>query len=181
MEMVQMKVDFSNEFDDAKMEAGRFDIDDFFATGSHYFECGYSNECYYNHSIAVAIAIIGKLYGLPQDRGSNYHKGVAYIAEEVDLSKRQVKVLRKKMAWRDGYTFKTSYKIYEIILKMCELLDAKKEEPIVMQYLQQQTSDMYREILIAEQYAAIRAAASRDKRVNEEVRGKLEDLTKRAR
>lgn len=154
-----MAADFSNEFDIAKIEAGRFDMDDIFAFGSHYFECGYSNECYYNHSMAVAIAIIGKLYGAQQDRGSNYHKGVAYIAGEVGLSKRQVKVLRKKMAWRGGYAFKTSYRIHEIILKMIDLLDAKKANLIVAQYLQQQTSDMYREILIAEQYAAIRAAA----------------------
>lgn len=175
-----MAADFSNEFDDAKIEAGKFDKDDIFALGLHYFECGYSDKCYYNHSIAVAIAIIGKLYGSSQGRGSNYHKGVAYIAREVGLSKRQIKVLRKKISWRGGYTFKTPYRIYEIIAKMINLLDVKKAEPIILQYLQQQTSNIYREILIEEQYAAIKAAARRDQRANI-VRGELDDLLKRAR
>lgn len=175
-----MAVDFSSEFNAAKTEAAKFDKDDILAFGMHYFECGYSNQCYYNHTVAVAIAIIGKLYGSSQSKGSNYHKGVAYIAKEVDLSKRQVKALRKKMSWRGGYVFKTSYRIHEIILKMIDLLDAKKTEPIFLQFLRQQTNDMYREILIAEQYAAIRAAARRDQKVNE-VRGELEELTKRVR
>lgn len=173
-----MVADFSNEFNNAKTQAAKFDKDDIFAFGMHYFECGYSDKCYYNHAVAVAIAIIGKLYGSSQSKGSNYHKGVAYIAREVNLSKRQVKALRKKMSWRGGYVFKTSYRICEIIKKMIDLLDAKKAEPILIQFLRQQTDDMYREILIAEQYAAIRAAARRDQKVNE-VRGELEELTKK--
>lgn len=173
-----MVADFSNEFNDAKMEAAKFDKDDIFAFGTHYFECGYSDQCYYNHAVSVAIAIIGKLYGSSQSKGSNYYKGVAYIAREVNLSKRQVKALRKKMSWRGGYVFKTSYRIHEIILKMIDLLDAKKAESILIQFLQQQTDDMYREILISEQYAAIRASSRRDQKVNV-VRGELEELTKR--
>lgn len=122
-----MTTDFSVEFDNAKIEAGKFDIDDILTSGIRYFECGYSDKYYYNHPVAVAIAIIGKLYGLPQSKGSNYHKGIAYIASEVGVSKRQVKALRKKMSWHGGYVFKTSYRIYEIISKMIDLLDQKRQ------------------------------------------------------
>lgn len=175
-----MVTDFSNEFNDAVIEAQKFNRDDILAFGRNYFECGYSGQCYYNHAVAVAIAIIGKLYGSSKSKGSNYHKGIAYIAKEVNLSKRQIKALRKKMLWRRGYVYKTSYKIHEIISKIIDLLDAKKTEPILIQFLKQQANDMYREILIAEQYAAIRAAARWDRKVNG-VRGELEKLTKRVR
>lgn len=180
-----MTTNFSNEFDDAKIEAGKFDIDDILSFGEAYFHCGYipknSNEgCYYNHSIAIAFATIGKLYGSPRNGASNYHKGVAYIAKELGLSKRQIKVLRKKYLVEGGYVFKTPYTIHMIISKMIDLLSAKEMEPIMIEYLQQRKCDLYREILISKQYSAIMAAAPYDNKVND-VYGELKILTKKVR
>lgn len=176
---------FSDVFDNAKVEAGKLDIDDILSFGNNYFKCGYKPKddpegCYYNHNISIAFAIIGKLY-CPLQRGvSNYHKGIAYIAKELNLSKRQIKVLRKKYSVRDGYVFKTPYTIHVIISKMIDLLSAKGGEPIMMEYLQQRNSDLYREILIAKQYAAIMAASPFDKKVND-VYGELQILTTKVR
>lgn len=180
-----MGVNFSEEFDNAKVEAGRFDVDDILTFGSNYFNCGFRPKDdiegrYYNHSIAIAFAIIGKKYGSSENGNSNYHKGVAYIAKELNLSKRQVKVLRKKFIGEGGYVFKTPYKIHLIVSKMIELLSAIETEPILLEYLQQRESNMYREILIGKQYAAIMAAAPHDKKV-EDVLGELSVLTQKVR
>lgn len=180
-----MSTNFSADFDNAKVEAKKFDIDDILSFGTNYFNCGYKPKddpegCYYNHNIAIAFAIIGKLYCSNQNGVSNYHKGIAYIAKELGLSKRQIKVLRKKYSVRGGYVFKTPYTIHIIISKMIDLLSAKAVEPIMVEYLQQRRNDLYREILIAKQYAAIMAAAPFDKKVNK-VYGELKVLTKKAR
>lgn len=178
-----MRTNFSDEFDDAKVEAGKFDIDDMLSFGINYFHCGYKpkengDSCYYNHSIAIAFAVIGKLYGSSQKGSSNYHKGVAYIASELKISKRQVKTLRKKFPREGGYVFVTPYQINIILQKMIELLSDKESDSMVKEYLQQRESNVYREILIAKQYAAIMAGAQSDERVNS-VYGKLMVLTKR--
>lgn len=188
-----MSTDFSDEFDDAKVEAGKFDVDDILAFGTNYFHCGYKPKedpdgRYYNHSIAVAFAIIGKLYCPSQKGSSNYHKGVAYIAKKLEISKRKVKVLRKKFSREGGYVFITPYQICTILEKMIELLSEKETDPMVKEYLQQRRSDLYREILIAKQYAAVMNSAKgddnkcvndkRDKKVNA-VYGQLRDLTKK--
>ncbi len=178
-----MGTNFSDEFDNAKVEAGRFDVDDILSFGINYFHCGYkpkedADGCYYNHSIAIAFAVIGKLYGSSQKGISNYHKGVAYIASEIGISKRQVKVLRKKFLREGGYVFKTPYQINAILEKMIELLSDKESDAMVKEYLQQRKSDVYREILIAKQYAAIMAAAQWDEKVNL-VYGKLKVITKK--
>ena len=181
-----MKNDFSEESKQAIAEAYKSDIEDLIIKfGSCYFECGYDNsgECYYNNNIAVAIAIIGKLYGNSLGgKNSNYHKGVAYIAKEAHLNKHEVKALRKQFRWRGQYVFKTSYKIHEIIKVMVDLLDEKKTEPIVTEYLKRQKETLYREILISEQFAAIRHASAghQDQKVDK-VRGELDAITKRAK
>lgn len=178
-----MNTNFSDEFDNAKVEAGKFDVEDILSFGINYFNCGYkpkeaTDGCYYNHSIAIALAIIGKLYGASQNGASNYHKGVAYIAGELGISKRQVKVLRKKFPREGGYVFKTPYQIAIILTKLIELLSDKEADPMVEEYLQHRKSNVYREILIAKQYAAIMAAAPYDKRVNR-VYGELKAVTKK--
>lgn len=78
-------------------EAGKFDADDILAFGPHYFSCGWKKETYYNFNYVVAIALVGKLYGDRESKNSDYHKGVEYIADAVGVSKRQVKILRKKV------------------------------------------------------------------------------------
>ena len=168
-------------FDNAKVEAGKFDPDDLMCFGKHYFVCGYHpTEMYYNHTFAVAIAIIGKLYGEKYGRMSNYHKGIAYIADELSVSRRCIKAIRKKMHGQGGYVFKTPYVIPLIVKKMIALLQAYEQNEIVEALLKGQDSKMYREILIGKQYSAINAAASKGKRARVlEVAGALGAITQK--
>ncbi len=168
-------------FDDAKVDAGRFDPDDLLCFGKNYFACGYHPDAtYYNHTYAVAIAIIGKIYGSKYGNMSNYHKGIAYIAEEVGVSKRCVKALRKKMKGQGGYIFKTPYSIPQIVDKIVKLLQPHEKYEMVVRLVKNHESDLYREILIGKQYAAINAAANAVKRKKVlEVSGELACITAR--
>lgn len=180
-----MGVNYTDFFDDAKAEAGRMDLVDVLPYGSNYFSCGYTpgnvdNSCYYNHTIAIAFAIIGKLYCEKRTGTSNYHQGVTYIAERAGVSKRQVKVLRKKYKFHGGYVFKTPYKIPEILTIMINLLDDKQIEPLVVEYLKDRRNDMYRDVLINKQFEAIEITARRnvDDKIKE-VYNKLDCITKK--
>ena len=170
----------TEDFIDRENEWQDFDPDDIFAFGKNYFDCGYKPKqegCYYNSSIAHAFVIIGKLYGDSYNGVSNYHKGVAYLENELNISKRQVKVLRKQLSGLGGYVFKTPYKIPAIISKMTDLLSQKVSDPIVQKYLWNKKGSTYRDILIKKQMTAIRASAKHDEGINE-VLGQLENLYK---
>ena len=78
-------------------EAAKLDFDDIMAFGPHYFGCGWMKDKYYNLNYAVALSLIGRLYGDKESKNSDYHKGVVYISDATGVSKRQVKILRKKV------------------------------------------------------------------------------------
>ena len=44
---------------------------------------------YYNLNYAVALSLIGRLYGDKESKNSDYHKGVVYISDALGISKRQ--------------------------------------------------------------------------------------------
>lgn len=54
-----MMTNYSDEFDNAKVEAGKFDMDDFFSFGANYFNCGYKPK---NDPRGVIIIIILQLH-----------------------------------------------------------------------------------------------------------------------
>ena len=145
-----MNNDFQSLFDNAKAESGKDDFDDMLSRGINYFNCGYRNireEQIYNHSIAVALALVGVLCDKNGQSGSNYRK-------------RQVKVLRKQLRWKGGYAFRTPYTIREILVEVIAVLKSNLSNPMVRAFLDSKDGIMYRDILIAEQYAAIKRAAN---------------------
>lgn len=161
---------------DAVVEAGHFDPDDILAFGMHYFSCGWGKETYYNHPFSIAIAIIGQLYGDKNSGRSDYHNGIAVIANNLGITKRQIKVLRKKMKCKGGFSFKTPYSIASILSNIIDLLKKQENDLNVKKFLSRQISDMYREFLIEKQFEAIKEAAnkgkrSKVKRVADELRG----------
>ena len=160
-------------------EVSKFDVDDLMAFGLHYFSCGWKREIYYNFNYAVALALIGKLYGDSKGKNSDYHKGVEYIANAVGISKRQVKILRKKVKGKHGYWFKTPYATAKIIRKVIDKLREQEGEECVRSFLKNNDKKMYREILIAEQYEAIKAARKGNRRKVMDLADDLRDITVR--
>ena len=139
-------------------EIKSIDKDDFMSFGPNYFGCGWKKESYYNFNFAVAITLIGRIYGDKKSKNSDYHKGVEYIAQEVGVPKRQVKILRKKLKYKNGYWFKTPYDIVKIVERIIEKLQESKNETYVRRFLLKNKNRMYREILSEEQYPAIQEA-----------------------
>lgn len=144
------------------------DLDDFLSIGSNYFTCGYQpstdiDAMYYNNIIAKAFELIGRLYTTKDNKQSNYKRGVAFIASETGVSKRHVKVLRKKYKAHffnnSGYVFRTPYDISDILEKIIELLDRKGSDSEVESFLQKHKGELYRIVLIGRQYTAIEIAA----------------------
>lgn len=166
--------DFEKKAYDAVTDAARFDPDDILAFGPNYFSCGWGENKYYNHHFAIAIALIGSIYGDKKTGRSNYHKGIAFIADELEITKRQIKVLRKKMKYKDGFCFKTPYSIPGILKKVIDLLKTKEQNADVKTFLSRQISNMYREVLIEKQFEAIKEAARKGNR--ERVRNVSDDL-----
>ena len=121
----------------------------------------------------IAVAMIGSMYGKNLGK-SNYHNGITYIASELGITKRQVKVLRKKMKHRNGFSFKTPYNISTTLKKIIDLLKNKEQDPDVKEFLSQQESKMYREFLIGKQFEAIKEAAKKGKR--EKVKNVADEL-----
>lgn len=148
----------------AVADGGRFDIDDIFTFGVNYFFCGWSRVRYYNHSFSIAISLIGALYGDKTSSRSDYHNGVDFIARNMGITKRQIKVLRKKAKHKGGYSFRTPFSIPVIINQIIELLKNQEQEPNVQLFLSRQASQMYREILIKEQFESIKEAARKGER-----------------
>lgn len=67
-------------------------------------------------------------------------------------------MLRKKVKGKHGYWFKTPYTTAKIIQKVIDKLREQEGEASVRTFLKKSESEVYREILIAEQYGAIKAA-----------------------
>lgn len=171
-----MANNFNEKAYNAVTDAAHFDIDDILALGANYFRCGWGEEMYYNHSFSIAIAIIGSIYGSKKSGRSDYHNGITFIASELGITKRQIKVLRKKMKHKDGFSFKTPYNVSTTLKKIIDLLKRQEQNPNVKKFLSQQRSEMYREFLIEKQFEAIKEAAKKGKRekvknVADELRG----------
>lgn len=158
---------------DAIREMDRFDIDDYMTFGPNYFGCGWKKNTYYNYNYAVALALIGHFYGDKECTNSDYHKGVKYIADAVGVSNRMVKILRKKVKCKKGYWFKTPYKTAKIIQKVIDKLRECEQQKNTSDFLNKCDSTVYREILIAEQFVAIKAASEGRRK---EVVGLADDL-----
>ena len=175
-----MTTEYDGISEKAISKASRTEFSDFFCRGRSYFSCGSSTSQFYNNSYAIAIALIGKIYASDNSNKSDYHNGIAFIANALGLSKRQVKVLRKNFKTRSRYSFKTPYSIPEIIEKIIELLQHEKNNDLIQDFCQSQNTPFYRNMLIEKQYRAIQIAASRGNR--EEVllvEGKLNQLIQR--
>lgn len=124
-------------------------------------------EMWFRTSIPPRISISGR---------SDYHNGITFIASELGITKRQIKVLRKKMKHKDGFSFKTPYNVSTTLKKIIDLLKRQEQNPNVKKFLSQQRSEMYREFLIEKQFEAIKEAAKKGKRekvknVADELRG----------
>lgn len=166
-----------NEFTKAINEANRIDRTDICYRPSQYFWCGCNAEPYHNNWFAIAISIIGQVYNYSMNQNSNYHNGIAYIAEQSGVSKAQVKALRKKMKTIGGFQFRTPYKIADIIEIMIECLKDKERLECVKMLVEKAERRIYRDILIEEEYDAIRIAAETGRRKAVlEIEGKLEHL-----
>lgn len=115
----------------AKVECSQDDVEDFVSRGRNYFFCGFReltdiDGMYYNYNIAIAIAIIGRLYTDKTNRESDYKRGVSFIASKAQVSRRHIKVLRKKFKLRNkGYVFRTPYDMANILIIIIQLLEKK--------------------------------------------------------
>lgn len=134
-------------------------------------------ESYYNFNYAIALSLVGKLYGDSEVKNSDYHKGGEYIADAVGVSKRQVKILRKRVRGKHGYWFKTPYTTARIIQKIIDKLREQEDEECVKTFLRNHDSKIYREILIAEQYEAIKAARRGNRKKVKDLADDLRDIT----
>ena len=145
----------------AQKEAEKEEFADHWLCGSEYFSCGESNDKYYNHAYAIAVAIIGRIYAVHKGNNSDYHNGIAYIAERLGISKRKVKCLRKKHKAYRSYIFKTPYIISDIIEKIISLLKDQETHVLVQKFLNTYNEALYRDLLIETQYYAIKNSATR--------------------
>lgn len=171
------------EFSDAAEREGQQpNLDDGLPFGKNYFDCGCSREGYYNNRYAIAVAIIGRLYGDRQSSSSDYKKGIAYIAKELKLPKRQVKSPRKKIKVKGSYAFKTPESIPKIVEKMISDFQRKSGNHLIAKFLEQENADgfnMYRTVFIEKQYSAIERSANASGRgsVQDKVHVELSKLT----
>lgn len=152
----------------ADEEGKKFDIDDVLTVGKNYFSCGFHRtESYYNHKFSVAVSIIGRLCGTEQ--GSDYRRGIAYIAKELHISKRQVKSLRKNMKCKGGYIFKIPMSIPAILEKMIAVFVEENANSLIQTFLTAENDkgvSMYRTIFIEKHYDVIKNASSKSEELN---------------
>ena len=175
-----MSVIFAELAEKAIDESERPEFSDLFYLGKNYFSCGFSHEKYYNHSYAVAIAIIGKRYASDLSDRSDYHNGIAYISNRFKLTKKQVKALRKNFKVHNGYEFKTPYCIPQIVEEIIKLLHQKENDDLVKEFCKKQKTFLYRDMIVEKQYKEIKIAASMSKRQEVlSIEGKLGQLTQR--
>lgn len=162
---------------------------DYIPFGNKYFPCGYSKERYYNQPFAVAMGIIGKIYGVSDGRNKDYHKGIAYIAKELRISKRQVKTLCKKYKSHRGYEFKTPLTIPQIVEKIIILLQANESNDLVKELVRTYNEDLYRTLLIKLEYNEIKNEEENSKKLKNQskhlvicnIAGQLDNLTQKIR
>ena len=184
-----MTENFKEFYDNVKVESSQNDWEDCISRGSFYFICGFKklgnqNGMYYNHTIAVAIAAIGRLY-TEKDGQSDYKRGIVYIAKKANVNKRHVKVLRKKfkayVKKESGYVFRTPYDMPKILIAMIELLENKKAEPLLVDFLKEYSNKMYREVLVGKQFLAVEASAGKSEAGNKEktTYNQLDNITNR--
>lgn len=153
-------------YDSDLVGAFTFDFDDLKMYGHSYFKTGSSKSQYYNYAYAEALEIIGLLY-CNDDRGKNseYHKGVAFVAKTVGVSKSEIKALRKNFKTRLDYVFKIPYKADRIVETITELLKSRMNDPIVKEFIRKQDSMLFMIVLIGKQYYSIKAVSKLDSKI----------------
>lgn len=112
-----------------------------------------------------------------KNQNSDYHKGVVYISDALGISKRQVKILRKKVKHGNGYWFKIPYTTAAIIKKIINKLRETEQEEYVSSFLKKCNSTVYREILIPDQFEAIKAARKGERQKVLDLADELKDIT----
>lgn len=142
-------------------EANNNNYDDYLTIGHLYFTCGWSENTYFNEQYVTAIALIGLCYTNKVKGKSNYSRGIKYIADDLGISRTQVKSLRKKMEASDGYAFKTPISTARIIERIIALLLAACENEVVKEYLRINKNKMFRTVLLHNQNEAIQIAANK--------------------
>lgn len=179
----------ANQDDATMFEIMKQTNDDFFCRGKNYFSCGYGGNPYYNINFVNALAVIGDICGKKSGKDKNFHKGIAYIAGKLDISKRQVKCLRRKMkttgrGGKKAYVFKVPFLVEEITREIITALKKNQKNPKVSCFLSNANVELYRTLLISAQYDAINSIFTinpgimiRDEIV--QVRKKLFELTDR--
>lgn len=166
MKGVAMENDYL--YDNDLLGAFSFDRDDLKMHGRRYLKTGICNTQYYNVAYAQALEIIGLLYcAYDNSKNGNYHKGVAYIAERVGVSKAEIKSLRKNFKWKkDMRIYKIPYNTSEIVQEISELLKNKVNEPVVKNFLDKQNKSLYVLILINKQYYLVKAVSKLDPKIS---------------
>lgn len=90
---------------------------------------------------------------------------------------RQVKILRKKVKHGNGYWFKIPYTTAAIIKKIINKLRETEQEEYVSSFLKKCNSTVYREILIPDQFEAIKAARKGERQKVLDLADELKDIT----
>ena len=151
------------ELRDLEEQIMQYSLGDYIYWIPKYFWCGNGKQPYYNYSFAFAVEIIGKRFG-EKNKSSDYHNGIAYIAKKANVTKSQVKSLRKKMKVKGGYEFKTPFNTSLIVVEMVNLLSSIEETNEVKRLYQMSECSLYRDMLINKQYASICMAALEGRR-----------------
>lgn len=147
-------------------DAMQQELAEYLPEGSKYFRCGYKpvqveRSGFYNFNYFLAISLIGRLYLPDTKQMSDYKKGVIVLSQNLDLSHREIKTLRKKFKCglkKRCYVFITPYTCGKIINEIVNFLEAKKKEPAVQKFLSGKEGTLYRTVLMKDQYAAVKDA-----------------------
>ncbi|GEM_PF-4570505 len=165
-DIVELSQSELNDYADAMQQ----ELTEYLPEGSKYFRCGYrpaqmEQSCYYNFNYFVALSLIGRFYMSDRKKMSDYKKGILVLAQNLTLSHREVKALRKKFKCglkRKAYVFVTPYTCGKIINEIVRLLEDKKEQPAVQKFLSENEGMLYRTVLIGNQYDAVKDAVVSD-------------------
>lgn len=162
----------------AIIDASKSDISDRFYNKLTYFSCGFSRKAYYNNRYATAIAIIGNIYGENIKNRSDYCKGIFYLSEQCELTRTQIKSLRKNFKSLGGYKCRVPFKVCKIINKLIELLEDNRDNGLVKSFLSSQTHEFYRNVLIEVHDMAVseRAEITKSQKIKQ-VRADLNNIT----
>lgn len=133
------------------------DISDKILLLNKYFKCGFSKEIDYNYAYGAGLSIIGRVYNHGENKNSDYHNGVVYLAEKSNVTSSEVKAIRKAFKARKGYCYRISYKFDDILKNMIELL-MNIDNKIKKEYFKKYTGYTYRQVLAENQCEAINYA-----------------------